>query len=625
MITRILVWLCACLLFAGLHPGPVAYADTGPASTPPAPLQGAISITYHDVGKVTNAWTVSPSTLNAHFAYIKNNGYHPISLEQYLASMRDGSPLPPKAILLTFDDGYESFYTEVFPLLKKYNFPAVMAIITSWLEGYAPPDAGPVLTWNQLREMESSGLVTVASHSHQAHRYVVKNPQGDLGTSIETLIYQQGRYETPAAYHQRIEADFRHSQYLFEKELGHTAKALVWPYGAYTKAAREIGESLGFEVFFRLEGGLNTPGKAAIYEAKRGIIMDNPTVGAFARYLQNDGKESKPLRAAQLDLDAIYDENPRQLALNVKLAIERLKQAGVNTVFLQAFSDSNGDGNIESVYFHTTAAPVKADIFSHVTSRLQEQGFRVFAWMPTLASQWLIQNQPEDQVTAYDAKGKGWYNRASPFSDSTCHQLEALFRDLTSYTYITGILLQDDLYLTDYEDFSPPAKTAFFKEFQMELTPEVLKDDAVKERWTQVKTEALNTLTERLIAVSREARPQTLAARNLYPIVITDPKSEEWFAQNYQRYLELYDYTVIMAYPYMEKQNHRSGEWLSSLAAIALRNPTAASKAIFKLQTYDWSNNVWLAETELRSWQRILKEKGAIHFAYYPENVFAEQ
>ena len=82
-------------------------------------------------------------------------------------------------MLLTFDDGLRSSYTKVFPLLKAYHYPAVMAVVGAWIDLAADGkvDFGPRLftrddfaTWEQLREMQASGLVEIASHTYDLHR-----------------------------------------------------------------------------------------------------------------------------------------------------------------------------------------------------------------------------------------------------------------------------------------------------------------------------------------------------------------------------------------------------------------------------------------------------------------------
>lgn len=579
---------------------------------------------YHDVGKLTNDYTVTATTLKSHFDYLKSNGYTPISLDQYIRACKNGSQLPQKPVLLTFDDGYLSFYKEVYPLLKQYNYPAVLAVVTSWMD-YQPPDVGQVVNWQQMREMEASGLVTIASHSHQSHSSTVLNPQGDTGKMLETLQYTSNQYESIDLYRQRVQADLEQAQALFKKELGHKVSAMVWPYGAYTAFAVEIGYNEGFEVFMGLNGGFNTLDNQSLQHAQRGIVSHNPQIPGFSQFLKSGGLDNKPINAAQLDIDLIYDPtSTSQTEHNLDLAIDRFNAAGINTVFLQAFSDSGGNGNIESVYFYTKAAPVKANIFSHIAARLRAQGFRVYAWMPTLACQWLLKDRPEDTVIAYAEKGKGWYTRATPFSPVVAQRLKTLFTDLAAYSYIDGILFQDDLYLNDYEDFSPAAKEAFQTATGQELTPVILQDSTIRRQWTQIKTTALTDLTQTLIAVMRQYRPYLATARNLYPSLITQPDSQEWLAQNFNQYLNTYDFTIIMAYPYMEKQYARPLAWLGELADASLKNKANAAKIIFKLQTYDWNKKRWLSTKEFKQQVFTLKSKGAINFAYYPENVFSE-
>ena len=74
---------------------------------------------------------------------------------------------PPRAVLLTFDDGYASLYTRVYPLLKTYGYPAVFALVSSWLEtpagdtvdyGNGQKPRSAFITWAQAREMATSDI-----------------------------------------------------------------------------------------------------------------------------------------------------------------------------------------------------------------------------------------------------------------------------------------------------------------------------------------------------------------------------------------------------------------------------------------------------------------------------------
>ena len=123
-----------------------------------------------------------------------------------------------------------------------------------------------------------------------------------------------------------------------------------------------------------------------------------------------------------------------------------------------------------------------------------------------------------------------------------------------------GILFQDDAFLTDEEDFNPSAAAAFQKAYGAELTPAIVKNDEIKPKWIQLKTDTLNNYINELIKTVHIYRPTAKIARNIYSEAVTNPASQAWFAQNFESYLQNYDYTVIMAYSRMEKiGGHQEG------------------------------------------------------------------
>ena len=79
-------------------------------------------------------YAVTPSNFVRQIDWLRNNGYYFISVDQYLAARKGQNTLPPKAILLTFDDGYQSVYQYAFPVLKMFKIPAVIALVGNWLE-----------------------------------------------------------------------------------------------------------------------------------------------------------------------------------------------------------------------------------------------------------------------------------------------------------------------------------------------------------------------------------------------------------------------------------------------------------------------------------------------------------
>src|ERR1700687_3318399 len=96
---------------------------------------------YHDVQEdvrvMPDPYAVDTAQLVAQFAWLKENGFHAISLDDVLAARQGRLALREKAVLLSFDDGYSSIYTRVFPLLKLFNYPAVVALSGHWLDAPA--------------------------------------------------------------------------------------------------------------------------------------------------------------------------------------------------------------------------------------------------------------------------------------------------------------------------------------------------------------------------------------------------------------------------------------------------------------------------------------------------------
>jgi biofilm PGA synthesis lipoprotein PgaB len=590
-----------------------------------AGVQNVVSLCYHDVGPdKKNPFTIQKDQLVQHFNILRANGYHPISLQQYLQAQQGLTVLPDKPVLLTFDDGYLSFYRDVYPLLREYGYPAVLSVVTAWQMSGSPPGVGPLTTWAQMREMEASGLVTIASHTHALHRFMETDtyPVEDTPAAV-ALEYRNGKYETPEAYRSRIAADFKKSQEVLTSNLGHPVKVLTWPFGEYSLISVEAAKEAGFETFFTLGDDVT----ASLHQQmgiRRTIIYGNPGEKEFTKLITT--ANVKPIiKMAQLDLDYLYDESPVRFEKNIETAAWLLNRSGTNTVVLQAFTDEKGDGNIRQVYFYTTAGPVKANVFSHVVQRLQAAGIFVYAWMPSLACQWLIKDHPEDAVQPIEPGKEGWYRRASPFSPRVREKLKLLYRDFAAYNPpFDGILFQDDVYLSDWEDASPAAKAVFRAHFNRDMTPEALKDPEIQKEWTRIKIQTLNDLTIELANEVRVYRPQTMVARNIYAPAILDPKGPVWLSQDFNEYLKLYDYTVVMAYPYMEKAEDPA-EWLQGLTQAALSQPGAKNKVVFKLQTYDWWKKKWLSARELENHVRALKASGATLFSYYPLNVYSKR
>ncbi len=165
---------------------------------------------YHHIRPMPNvasstitdrAFTVSPEGLETHLKYFKDNGYQVVLLEDLVDYFDTGKPLPPKAVALTFDDGWEEHYKNAFPILKKYGVKATFFVPTGWV------GKSWILTWKEMREMSQAGMV-FGSHSishpdldklsdEELKKEVEdskKSLEDNLGVKVDYLSYPAGMY-----------------------------------------------------------------------------------------------------------------------------------------------------------------------------------------------------------------------------------------------------------------------------------------------------------------------------------------------------------------------------------------------------------------------------------------------
>lgn len=111
---------------------------------------------YHSVIPVYSGedYAVSTKTLEQNITDLIADGYTFVFEDEFFHC-------PPQSVILTFDDGFANNYTEVFPLLRKYRVKASINLVADWVSD----PQGEILTKEQIREMELSGLVQFQSHT----------------------------------------------------------------------------------------------------------------------------------------------------------------------------------------------------------------------------------------------------------------------------------------------------------------------------------------------------------------------------------------------------------------------------------------------------------------------------
>ncbi|MBQ7705128.1 MAG: polysaccharide deacetylase family protein [Selenomonadaceae bacterium] len=124
--------------------------------------EGFPILEYHTVTKnpdpSSEIYNVPPAEFSAQLDYLQENGYTTITLNDYIKARRFGDPLPPKPIILTFDDGYADNYSEMLPILEAHGMTAVIFVITNEINKHG------YLTLDQLKDLQRRGI-EIGSHT----------------------------------------------------------------------------------------------------------------------------------------------------------------------------------------------------------------------------------------------------------------------------------------------------------------------------------------------------------------------------------------------------------------------------------------------------------------------------
>ncbi|MFI6208647.1 polysaccharide deacetylase family protein [Streptomyces sp. NPDC051041] len=181
---------------------------------------------YHavatDPNEATRALSVTPEAFAEQMAVLADRGRTPVSTAELAARWRSGRPLPPRPVLITFDDGYEGVHRHALPVLAKHGFPATLFVSTGWLRG--PYDTGggldTMLDWDQVRELAGAG-VEIGGHSHT-------HPQLDQ--------LDDGRLRSELILCKEIVSD----------QLGTVPASFAYPYGYSSRRVRQAVRETGY-------------------------------------------------------------------------------------------------------------------------------------------------------------------------------------------------------------------------------------------------------------------------------------------------------------------------------------------------------------------------------------------
>jgi len=212
---------------------------------------------YHLVdNELESSSTITPKLFASHLDMLQEKGYNVISLQQMAKFLEGENTVPPNALAITFDDGYQSVYKHAFPLLKECKIPASVFMIVSKVSNVSGEI--PKLSWSQMREMAQEEIYTY-SHSYDSHYYVtVRDGEQPKPVLVVRQRTADGSLETHDEYKWRIYKDLLKSRQQLENELGYPVNFFSAPFGWVSVDLIKVAHYAGFRYIFTIKPGLNS-------------------------------------------------------------------------------------------------------------------------------------------------------------------------------------------------------------------------------------------------------------------------------------------------------------------------------------------------------------------------------
>jgi len=229
-------------------------------------------ILYHRFGPtVADSMTTKTSVFEAQMKWLKDNGYTVIpmrTLVNYL--LGQGPPPPPKSVVLCADDGHKSVYTDMLPIVKKYNYPVTLFLYPSCISN---PKAPYAMTWEQIAELQKTGLFDM-----QGHTYWHPNFKKDK------------KKLKPEEYQKELDQQLVKSKNVLEKKLGTKVDLLAWPFGIYDDELEKYAAKAGYVMAFSIDRRLDSKSEPIMAEP-RYLMANSDGIKGFAAIVEGHVQE----------------------------------------------------------------------------------------------------------------------------------------------------------------------------------------------------------------------------------------------------------------------------------------------------------------------------------------------
>lgn len=262
----------AVILAALVMIAPCAVRSSGTASAADAATSVRLPVVmYHDIMKTrTGRYIVSPAQLESDIAALAGKGCSFVSPDEVIAYAEGRGTLPQKPVMLTFDDGHYNNAYYGLPVFEKYDAKVTFAIVGEYADRYSESVKSErdnpnysCLTWDEIKELSETGLVSFASHSYAFHG------QGER----RGVLPKKG--ESDERYVEILTEDTEKLQERFAEYAGGRSEVYAYPYGLYKPITRSTLEKLGYKMMLTCNEQVSV--------VRRGEPCDIKALGRFNR------------------------------------------------------------------------------------------------------------------------------------------------------------------------------------------------------------------------------------------------------------------------------------------------------------------------------------------------------
>jgi len=229
-----------------------------------------IVLMYHHIDATESGATISPARFGTHMKLLHERGYNVISMDQFYDFMLNKGKVPENAVVITFDDGYDSYRTYGVKIMDKYNMVGTHFIIGQSSDLNNVKTAH--LTWDAMRDLKEKGH-SFYNHTYNLHDYADLDKSGSKkGPLLTNRIYlkEEGRVETEKEYKKRITDDLSKMEQRLKDELDNEHGIIAFPFGAYNTTVKQVLKDLGVDLFITIKPGINKAGSDEVFRLNAG-------------------------------------------------------------------------------------------------------------------------------------------------------------------------------------------------------------------------------------------------------------------------------------------------------------------------------------------------------------------